>query len=183
MHPRRALGFGLIPEVTPDDLTTASDIPPPPSLVPDISSESDESDGFTGSPSQCGAVVPNPLAFMPFSSLPNLNIGESMLHSPESLNEEDHHYHRYEEKRRRRKRDRGKGGRDQCLRQRAHGPDMSIRDLESKATNNIPGEELEEDDEAEDDDIAQCRYKSFYLGTSLGGCGLGADDETCLGGF
>jgi hypothetical protein len=60
---------------------------------------------------------------------------------------------------------------------------MSIRDLESKATNNIPGEELEEDDEAEDDDIAQCRYKSFYLGTSLGGCGLGADDETCLGGF
>ena len=178
MHPRRALGF--IPEATPGDLNTASDIHPPPPLIPDVSSESDESDGFTGSPSQCN-VVPNPLAFMPFASLPNLTIGESMLHSPESpKEEEEHHYHRYEEKRRRRKRDRGKGGRDQCPRQRSHGPD-SIRDLGSKATNNNSGEELEEDDEAEDDDI-QSHYKSFYLGTSLGGCGL-LDDETCLGGF
>jgi hypothetical protein len=181
MHPRRALGFGLIPEATPDDPTTASEIHPPPSLIPDVSSESDESDGFTGSPSQCGVVVPNPLAFMPFASLPNLTIGESMLHSPESPEEEEHHYHRYEEKRRRRKRDRGKGGRDQCLRQRAHGPD-SFRDIGSKATNNISGEELEDDDEADDDDIAQSHYKSFYLGTSLGDCGL-LDDETCLGGF
>jgi len=176
MHPRRALGFGLVPEATPGDLTTTTDIPPP--LVPDVSSESDESDGFT--PPSTNAIVPNPLAFLPFASLPNLNIGESVFHSPESPNEEDHHYHRYEEeKRRRRKRDRGKGGREQCLRQRAHGPDMSIRDLGSKA-NKISGEELEEDDEAEDDDIAQCRYKSFYSGISLG---LEADDETCLGGF
>jgi hypothetical protein len=58
---------------------------------------------------------------------------------------------------------------------------MSIRD--PRPTNGISGEELEEDDEAEDDDIAQCRYKSFCSRTSFGGYGLEADDETCLGGF
>jgi hypothetical protein len=102
------------------------------------------------------------------------------------MEEEEYQYHRYEEgKRRRRKRDRGKGGREQSLRQRAHGPNMSIRDLEAKRTNGISGEELEEDDEAEDDDIAQCRYKSFCSVSSFGGYGfkLEADDETCLGGF
>lgn len=185
MHPRRALGFGLVQEVAPGDLTAPSEIPPP--LIPDVSSESDESDGFTGPPSgsDANSTVSNPLTFLPFASLPNLNIGESAFQSPESpKEEEDHQYHRYEEgKRRRRKRDRGKGGREQCPRQRAHGPNMSIRDLEAKRTNGISGEELEEDDEAEDDDIAQCRYKSFCSGTSFGGYGLEADDETCLGGF
>lgn len=179
MHPRRALGFGLVPEPTPVDLAITSEIPPP--LVPDVSSESDESDGFASSLSECGAnaIVSNPLAFLPFASLPNLNIGESIFHSPESPSEEDHHYHRYEEEKRRRRkrdrdRDRGKGGREQCPRQRARG---STRDIGSKPTS---GEGPEEDDDAEDDDIAECQYKSF---TSLGGWGLGADDETCLGGF
>ncbi len=183
MHPRRALGFGLVQEATPNDLTVVSDIPPP--LVPDVSSESDESDGSTSLPSGSDAnpTVPNPLTFLPFASLPNLNIGEGVFQSPESPNEEDHQYHRYEEgKRRRRKRDRGKGGREQCPRQRAYGHNMSIRDLEAKATNGITGGELEEDDEAKDDDIAECRYKSLCSGTSFGGYGL-ADDETCLGGF
>lgn len=183
MHPRRALGFGLVQEVTPDDLR---EIPPP--LIPDISSESDESDGFTGPPSgsDANATAPNPLTFLPFASLPNLNTGEGAFQSPESTKEEeeDYQYHRYEEgKRRRRRRDRGKGGREQFSRQRALGPNMSIRDLEANPTNGISGEELEEDDEAEDDDIAECRYKSFCSGTSFGGYGLGADDETCLGGF
>jgi hypothetical protein len=187
MHPRRALGFGLVQEATPDDLTVASEIPPP--LIPDVSSESDESDGFTSPPSGSGAnptvPVPNPLAFLPFASLPNLNIGESAFKTPESpKEEEDHQYHRYEEgKRRRRRRDRGKGGREQCPRQRAYGPNMSIRDLEAKPTNGISGEELEEDDEGEDADIAECRYKSLCSGTSFGGYGLEADDESCLGGF
>jgi hypothetical protein len=58
---------------------------------------------------------------------------------------------------------------------------MSIRDLEAK-TNGISGE-LEDDDDAEDVDIAECRYKSFCSGTSFGSYGLEADDETCLGGF
>lgn len=187
MHPRRALSFGLVQEATPNDLTAASEIPPP--LIPDVSSasESDESDGFTSPPSgsDANAIIPNPLTFLPFSSLANLNIGESVFQSPESpKEEEDHQYHRYEEgKRRRRRRDRGKGGREQCPRQRAYGPNMSIRDLEAKPTNGISGEELEEDDEAEDDDIAECRYKSFCSGTSFGGYRLEADDETCLGGF
>jgi hypothetical protein len=176
LHPRRALGFGLVPEATPDNLTITSDIPPP--LVPDVSSESDESDGFTSPPSDCNAnpIDPNALSFLPFASL---NVSEGVFHSRESSNEEDYQYHRYEEeKRRRRKRDRDrdrKGGRDQCPRQRAHGPDMNIQ---SKAPNNISGEELEEDDEPEDDDIGECRYKSFYAG----GFGLEVDD-TCLGGF
>jgi hypothetical protein len=177
MHPRRALGFGLVQEATPNHLTVASDDIPPP-LVPDVSSESDESDGSTSLPSgsDANSTVPNPLTFLPFASLANLNIG---VESPESPNDEDHQYHRYEEgKRRRRKRDRGKGGREQCPRQRAYGHNTSIRDLEVKA---ITGEELEEDDEAEDDDIAECRYKSLCSGTSFG-YGL-ADDETCLGGF
>jgi len=150
MHPRRALSFGLVQEVNPDNLTAPSEIPPP--LIPDVSSESDESDGFTSPPSGSDAnpTVTNPLTFLPFASLPNLNIAESAFQSPESpKEEEDHQYHRYEEgKRRRRKRDRGKGGREQCFRQRAHGPNMSIRDLEAKRTNGISGEELEEDDEA-----------------------------------
>jgi hypothetical protein len=184
MHPRRALGFGLVQQTAPDDPTAVSDIPPP--LIPDVSSESDESDGFASPPSgnDANATIPNPLTFLPFASLPNLNIGESAFQSPESPIEEDHHqYHRYEEgKRRRRKRDRGKGGREQCPRQRAYGPNLSIRDLEAKPTNGISGE-LEEDDEAEDADIAECRYKSFCSGTSFGGYGLGADEETCLGGF
>lgn len=185
MYPRRALGFGFVQEATPDDLTAASDIPPP--LIPDLSSESDESDGFTSPPLGCdaSAAVPNPLTFLPSASLPNLTICESAFQSPESPNkdeDEDHQHYRYEEgKRRRRKRDRGKGGREQCPRQRAHGPNMSIRDLEAKSTNGISGEELEEEDEAEDDDMAKCRYKSFCSGTSFGGYGL--DDETCLGGF
>jgi hypothetical protein len=182
MHPRRALGFGLVQEVTPDDLTVASKIPPP--LIPDVSSESDESDGFTSPPSGSDAnpIIPNPLTFLPFASL---NIGESAFQSLEpSKEEEDHQYYRYEEgKRRRRKRDRGKGGREQCPRQRAQGPYKSIRDLEAKPTNGITGEELEEDDEAEDADIAECRYKSFCSGTSFGGYRLEADDESCLGGF
>jgi hypothetical protein len=187
MHPRRALSFGLVQEDTPEDLTVSSDISIPPPLIPDVSSESDESDGFTSPPSGSDAntTISNPLTFLPFASLPNLNIGESAFQSPESPKEEeeDHQYHRYEEgKRRRRKRDRGKGGREQCPRQRAFGLNMSIRDLEAKRTNGISGE-LEEDDEAEDDDIAQCRYKSFCSGTSFGGYGLEADDETCLGGF
>jgi len=59
---------------------------------------------------------------------------------------------------------------------------MSIRDLEAKLNNGISGE-LEDDDDAEDDDIAEYRYKSFCSGTSFGGYGLEADDETCLGGF
>jgi hypothetical protein len=182
MHPRRALGFGFVQEATPDDLTVASDIPPP--LIPDLSSESDESDGFTSPPSGSDAnvIVPNPLTFLPFASLPNLHIGESAFQSPESPKEEeeDYQYHRYEEgKRRRRRRDRGKGGREQCARQRAQGLNMSFRD--PRPTKGISGEELEEDDE-EDDDIAQCRYKSFCSGTSFGGYGL-EDDETCLGGF
>ncbi len=184
MHPRRALGFGLVQEITPDDLTAPSDIPPP--LVPDVSSESDESDGFTSPPSgsDANATAPNPLTFLPFASLPNLSIGESAFQSPESPNEDDYQHHRYEdEKRRRRKRDRGKGGREQCPRQRAHGRNISIRDLEAKPINGISGEELEEDDEPEDDDIAECQYKSLCSGTSFGGYGLEADDETCLGGF
>jgi hypothetical protein len=189
MHPRRALGFGLVQEAsfTPDDLTVTSEFPPP--LIPDISSESDESDGFTSPPSgsDANAAAPNPLTFLPFASLPNLNIGENAFRSPECPKEEeeeqDYQYHRYEEgKRRRRKRDRGKGGREQCLRQRAYGSNMSIRDLEAKRTG-ISGEELEEDDEAEDADIAQSRYKSFCSGTSFGGYGLQTDEETCLGGF
>ena len=188
IHPRRALGFGIVQEATPVDLTATSEIPPP--LIPDVSSESDESDGFTSPPSGSdpNATVPDPLTFLPFASLPNLNIGESAFQSPESPKEEeeDYQYHRYEEgKRRRRRRDRGKGGREQCPRQRAYRLNMSIRDLEAKCANG--GEELEEDDEAEDDDIAQCqaKYKSFCSGTSFGfgGHGLEADDETCLGGF
>jgi len=122
---------------------------------------------------------------LPFSSLPNLNIGADLFQSPESPDKEDHQYHKYEEeKHRRRKRDRdhGKGGRDQCHRQRARGRDTSARDLERKLTDGIP-EELVEDDEAEDDDKGVCRYKSFYSGVSLRGCGLEADDDTCLGGF
>jgi hypothetical protein len=60
---------------------------------------------------------------------------------------------------------------------------MSARDLERKPTDGIPEEELLEDDEADDDDIGVCRYKSFASGISLRGCGLEADDDTCLGGF
>ncbi|KAI9511581.1 hypothetical protein F5148DRAFT_1170176 [Russula earlei] len=186
MHPRRALGLGLIPEASPDDHAATSAIPP---LVPDVSSESDDSDGFASPPSECdaNAAVLNPLMFLPFASLPNLNTGEGLFHSPESPDEDDRQYHKYEEEKHRRRkrdrdRDRGKGGREQRPRQRAHGRDMA-RDLERKPTNGIHGEELEEDDEAEDDDLAECRYKSFYSGTSLRGCGLDADDDTCLGGF
>jgi len=136
---------------------------------------------------ECNAnvPVPDPLTFLPFASLPNLNIGEGLLHSPESPDEEERQYYKYEEeKRRRHKRDRehGKGGRDQCPRQRSYGRDMSARDLERKPASGIPEEDLEEDDEAEDD-ICVSRYKSFYSGTSLRGCGLDADDDTCLGGF
>ncbi|KAH9967298.1 hypothetical protein BC827DRAFT_1172993 [Russula dissimulans] len=183
LHPRCAVGLGLVPEATPDGCPAMSELPPP--LVADVSSESDESDGFTSPPSECdvNTAIANPLTFLPFSSLPNLNIGEGLFHSPESMDEEDHQYHKFEEEKRRRRkrdrdRDRGKGGRP---RQRADGRDMS-RDLERKPTDGIPGEELEEDDEAEDD-IGEFRYKSFYSGTSLRGCGLEADDDTCLGGF
>ena len=185
MHPRRALGFGLVQQATPDDLTVAADIPIPPPLIPDVSSESDESDGFTSPHLGSDANVPNPLTFLPFASLSNLTIGESAFQSPESPNDEEgrHHYKYEEGKRRRRKRDRGKGGREQCSRQRACGSNMSIRDLEAKLTNGISGEELEDDDEAADDDIAECRYKSLCSGTNFGGYGLAADDETCLGGF
>ncbi|KAI0305917.1 hypothetical protein B0F90DRAFT_1814753 [Multifurca ochricompacta] len=188
MHPRRALGLGLGSEPTPDRTTTSSVIPPP--LVPDLSSESDESDGFTSSPPEFDMTVvdPNPLTFLPFASLPNLNIGESLFHSPESPDEEERQYHTYEEEKRRRRkrdrdRDRGKGGREQCPRQRSFGRDMSTRDLERKLADSVIGEELEEDDEAEDDDIGECRYKSFYSGTSLRGCGLDADGDACLAGF
>ncbi|KAI0285878.1 hypothetical protein BGY98DRAFT_943838 [Russula aff. rugulosa BPL654] len=161
MHPRRALSFGIVQEATPDDLTpTSEDIPPP--LIPDVSSESDESDGFTSPVSgiEANATVPNPLTFLPFASLPNLNVGESAFQSPLSPEEEEgYQYHRYEEGKRRRRK--------------------------PKRTNGISGEELEEDDEAEDGDIAQCQYKSFCSVTSFGGYGfkLEADDETCLGGF
>ena len=184
MHPRRAVGFALDPVSTSDGHASTLDVP---FLVPDVSSESDESDGFASPPLGCvaNAVAPNPLTFLPFSSLPNLNIGADLFQSPESPDKEDHQYHKYEEeKHRRRKRDRdhGKGGRDQCHRQRARGRDTSARDLERKLTDGIP-EELVEDDEAEDDDKGVCRYKSFYSGVSLRGCGLEADDDTCLGGF
>ena len=183
-HPRRAVGFALVPAPTSDSLTPQSDVP---HLVPDLSSESDESDGVANTPPQCdaGTVIPDPPPFLPFASLANLTIGDGLFHSPESPDEEDHQYHKYEEeKRRRRKRDRDqrKGGREQCPRQRTYGRDVSGRDLERKLTDGI-GEELEEDDEADDNDIGACRYKSFYSGTSLRGCGLEADDDTCLGGF
>jgi hypothetical protein len=188
LHPRCALSFVLAPEVAPDGPMATSDIPPP--LVPDLSSESDESDGPTSLPSQRDAntALSNPLTSLPFASLPSLNIGEGLFHSPESPDEEDYQYHKYEEEKRRRRkrdrdRDRGKGGREQCPRQRMRGRDLSVRDLERKSANVIPGEELEEDDEAEEDDIGGCRYKSFYSGSSLRGCGLEADDDTCLGGF
>ena len=184
LHPRRTVGFAFFPGPTSDTFASESDVP---HLVPDVSSESDESDGVASPPSKCdaGTAVPDPLTFLPFASLANLTIGDGLFHSPESPDEEDHQYHKYEEeKRRRRKRDRdhGKGGREQCPRQRTYGQDVSARDLERKPTDGI-GEELEEDDEAEDNDIGTCRYKSLYLGTSLRGCGLEADDDTCLGGF
>lgn len=184
IHPRRVVGFALVPGPTSDTLASTSDVP---HLVPDLSSESDESDGVATPPSQCdvGTAVPDPLTFLPFASLANLTIGDGLFRSPESPDEEDHQYHKYEEeKRRRRKRDRdhGKGGREQCPRQRTYGRDVSARDLERKPTDGI-GEELEEDDEADDNDIGVCQYKSFYSGTSLRGCGLEADDDTCLGGF
>lgn len=181
MHPRRALSFGFVPEPTPDCATGPLAAPPP--LVPDVSSESDESDGLTNSPSCFDASVAatNPLSSLSVASLPNLKLGESMLHSPESPDEEEYQYHTYEEeKRRRRKRDRGKGGREQCLRQRTR---VGTRDLERKPTDGILGEDLEEDDDAEDDDKTKGRYKSFYSGTALRGCGLDKDDDTCLGGF
>jgi hypothetical protein len=185
MHPRRALGLGIVPESTPEHATSTMTIPPP--LVPDLSSESDESDGFASPPSELGAsaAVTNPLAILPFTPHPNLNLGDGLFHSPESPDEEEYQYHSYEESRRRRKRDRdrdrGKGGREQCPRQRPHGRDMSTRDR--KPADGISKEEMEEDDEAEDDDIGGCRYKSFYSGSTLRGCGLEADDDTCLGGF
>lgn len=184
MHPRRALDLGLVSASTPDSQTNTSPIPPP--LIPDVSSESDESDGSASSPPQCDvkAVVSNPLTLLPFASLPSLiNTGEGLFHSPESPNEEDYQYHKYEEEKRRRRkreRDRGKGRRDRCPWQRGHGRDMSARDLERKSINGITGEELEEDDEAEDADISKGQYKSFYSGSSFG---LNADDDTCLGGF
>jgi hypothetical protein len=184
IHPRRALTFGLVvPEPTPDCATRLA-VPPP--LVPDVSSESDESDGLTCSPSRfdASASVTGPLSLLSVSSLPNLKLGESMLHSPESPDEEEYRYFTYEEeKRRRRKRDRGKGGREQSPRRRTRGHDQGTRDLERKTADGIFGEELEEDDDAEDDDIAECRYKSFYSGTTLRGCGLDTIDDTCLGGF
>ena len=184
MHPRRALTFGLVPESTPDSATHPLAVPPP--LVPDISSESDESDGLTCSPSffDASASVTGPLSSLSISPLSNLKLGESMLHSPESPDEEEYQYFTYEEeKRRRRKRDRGKGGREQSPRRRTRGHDQGTRDLERKLTDGIFGDELEDDDDAEDDDIAECRYKSFYSGTALRGCGLDAIDDTCLGGF
>ncbi|KAH9975910.1 hypothetical protein BGW80DRAFT_70554 [Lactifluus volemus] len=161
IHPRRALGFGLVQESPPEHAATR-----PPPLVPDLSSESDESDGFTNSPSELGTstAMTNPFALPP---------------------EEGYQHHSYEEeRRRRRKRDRdhrGKGGREQCLRQRPHGRNMSTRDFERKPVDRILEEELEEDDE--DRDIGECRYKSFYSGTTLRGCSLEADEDTCLGGF
>ena len=183
MHPRRALTFGFVPEPTPNCATTSRLAVPPP-LVPDVSSESDESDGLTNSPSCFDVNSINPLSSLPFASLPNLNIGESMLHSPQSPDEEEYQYYTYEEeKRRRRKRDRGKGGREQCPRQRSRGRDQGSRDLERKPTNGVFGEDEDEDDEAEDDDKSECRYKSFYSGSTLRGCGLDTDDDTCLGGF
>jgi hypothetical protein len=186
MHPRRALGLGLVPESTPEQAISTFVIPPP--LVPDLSSESDESDGFASFPSELDAntAVTNPLAILPFASPPNLNLGDGLFHSPQSPDEEEYQYLSYEEGRRRRRkrdrdRDRGKGGRDQCRRQRAHGCGMSTPDFARKLADVIP-EELEEDEEA-GDDIGECRYKSFYSGTTLRGCGLEADDDTCLGGF
>ena len=179
MHPRRALTFGLVPEPTPNCATGPLAVPP--QLVPDVSSESDESDGLTCSPTffDTSAIATSPLTSLSVSSLPNLKLGESMLHSPESPDEEEYQYYTYEEeKRRRRRRDRGKGGREQSPRRLTRGHDQGTRDLERKPTD---GEELEEDDDAEDDDIAECRYKSFYSG--LRGCGLDTNDDTCLGGF
>ncbi|KAH9072139.1 hypothetical protein EDB83DRAFT_2361387, partial [Lactarius deliciosus] len=164
MHPRRALSFGLVPEPTPDCATA---VPPP--LVPDVSSESDESDGLINSPScfDANATATSPLSSFPVTSLPDLKLGESMLHSPESPDEEEYQYYTYEEeKRRRRRRDRGKGGREQSPRRRTRGHDQGTRDLERKPTD---GDELEDDDDAEDDDIAEGRYKSFYSGTTLRG--------------
>ncbi|KAH9034678.1 hypothetical protein EDB84DRAFT_1486560 [Lactarius hengduanensis] len=181
MHPRCALSFGLVPEPTPDCATDPLVMPPP--LVPDVSSESDESDGLMNSPScfDANATATSPLSSFPVTSFPDLKLGESMLHSPESPDEEEYQYYTYEEeKRRRRRRDRGKGGREQSPRQRTRGHDQGTRDLERKPTD---GDELEEDDEAEDDDIAEGRYKSFYSGTTLRGCGLDTNDDTCLGGF
>ncbi|KAF8269865.1 hypothetical protein EI94DRAFT_1724470 [Lactarius quietus] len=183
MHPRRALTFALVPETTPDCATGPLAVPPP--LVHDISSESDESDGLTCSPSfyDASATTASPLSSLSISSFPNLKLGESMLHSPESPDEEEYQYYTYEEeKRRRRKRDRGKGGREQSSRRLTRGHDQGARDLERKLTDGIFGEDLEEDDDAEDD-IAQGRYKSFYSGIALRGCGLDTIDDTCLGGF
>ena len=182
MHPRRALSFGLVPELTPDCTTASLAVLPPP-LVPDVSSESDESDGLTYSPScfDASTTATSPLS-LPVAPLSNLNIGKGMLHSPESPDEDEYQYYTYEEeKRRRRRRDRGKGGREQSPRQRTRGHDQGTRDLERKPTDGIFGEEQEEDDD--DDDIAECRYKSFYSGTALRGCGLDTNDDTCLGGF
>jgi hypothetical protein len=184
MHPRRALGLALVPESTSEQATSTSTIPPP--LVPDLSSESDESDGFASPPSELGAntAVTNPLAILPFASLPNLNLGDGLLHSPQSPDEEEYQYHSYDEgRRRRRKRDRGrgKGGRDQFRRQWTPGCGMSTPNFERKFPDGIPEED--EDEEAEDDGTGECRYKSFFAGTTLRGCGLEADEETCLGGF
>ena len=184
IHPRRALSFGLVPEPT-SDCTTGPLVVLPPPLVPDVCSESDESDGLTYSPPCFDASAPatSPLS-LPVDSLSNLNIGKGMLHSPESPDEEEYQYYTYEEeKRRRRRRDRGKGGREQNPRQRHRGHDQGTRDLERKPTDGILGEELEEDDEAEDDDRAGSRFKSLYSVTTLRGCGLDTNDDTCLGGF
>jgi hypothetical protein len=187
MHPRRALGFGLVPEPPPE---RASSSTKPPPLVPDLSSESDESDGFANSPSELGTntAMANPPSILPFTSLPNGD-GDGLFRSPKSLDEEGYQHYSYEEeRRRRRKRDRdrdhrGKGGREHCPRQRPNGRNMSTRDLERKPMDGILEEELEEDDEGEDGDIGECRYKSFYSGTTLRGCSLEADEDTCLGGF
>ncbi|KAI0272456.1 hypothetical protein BC834DRAFT_856780, partial [Gloeopeniophorella convolvens] len=167
-HPRRALGLGLASDPTAPERAINSSVAPPP-LVPDLSSESDESDGFTSPPSEYdpNAKAANPLLFLPFASMANLNLGSGIYRSPDPQDEDQYQYHSYEEEKRRRRerdRDRGKGDREQRARQRAHDRDMGARDLERKTADGTFGEEdLEDGEDADDDDLAERRYKRMMM--------------------
>ncbi|KAI0060950.1 hypothetical protein BV25DRAFT_815569 [Artomyces pyxidatus] len=169
----------------------APSIPPP--LVPDLSSESDESDGFTSPPTDSlttpyvadTSFLPHPPSPKPKSGL-GLTLNTSMYRAPELDDEEQYQYHTYEdEKRRRRERERGKGDWEQRARQRRER-DMGARDLEKQTARMSLGEDdLDDEDEADEPDLAdscgQGRYRSIF-GGSLRGCGL-EEEDGCLGGF
>ncbi|ETW77687.1 hypothetical protein HETIRDRAFT_453834 [Heterobasidion irregulare TC 32-1] len=222
VHPRAAFAFGLHSSKACDidgsasssasshvGSSMATPVAPVPSLIPDLSSESDESDGFISPPPGSNVFTSTPIAMHSKLSVagdmltprtpPNTDLlsflpytpssSQSQLHRPEHTSEDQYQHHTYEEERRRRRerekeRDRTKRDREceQRARLRARDRDSS-RDLERQISGLALEEEDEGDDDEGDDDIRPGRYKTFGATSTLAGFSLSDPDDGCLGGF